>query len=278
MAKKVKANSLDAAVAGNTVLETAVSAAKKAANLVLFQWDELKIDFKSVNDLVTQADVASEKLIVETISGDFPEHQFYGEESEERADLNSDHLWIIDPLDGTTNFSSQIPHFSISIAYAQKGKIKVGVVYDVVKDELFYAVKGKGAFLNGIPIAVSEKTAIDQSIIGTGFAYERGDLMVQTLRTIQRLFENNIRGIRRFGSAALDLCWVACGRFDGFFEYKQLPYDFAAGVLILQEAGGKIVNHFGEPFSLDATGIIVSTPNIFKPFVALTRYGDGATD
>jgi myo-inositol-1(or 4)-monophosphatase len=246
------------------ILTVAAQAARAAAAEILSHWDNLKIDFKGVNDLVTQADVAAEKIIKKHILDTFPAHQFCAEESLQRADLHSEHVWIIDPLDGTTNFAAKIPQFSISIAYAEKGVVKAGVVYDVVKDEMFAASLGEGATLNGEPIRVSDKSSIDQAIVCTGFAYERGPLMRATLKTIEALFDMNLRGIRRMGSAALDFCWVACGRLDGYFEYSLRPWDFAAGALIVTEAGGRICSHDGEPFSLNATGVIIAGPNLFE--------------
>ncbi len=245
------------------MIEVAEQAARAAATEILSHWDNLKIDFKAVNDLVTQADVAAEKLITGIVRDAFPTHQFCAEESTERADLNSDHLWIIDPLDGTTNFAARIPQFSISIAYAEKGVVQAGVVYDVVKDEMFAASLGNGANLNGEKIQVSGKTSIDQSVVCTGFAYERGPLMRATLKTIEMLFDLHLRGIRRLGSAALDFCWVACGRLDGYFEYSLKPWDFAAGALIVTEAGGCICRHDGSAFNLNATGAIIAGPNLF---------------
>lgn len=257
------------------IVETAMRAARAAAGEMLSHWDHLNIDFKAINDLVTQADVAAERIIKEHIESAFPTHGIYAEESLERASLFSDHVWIVDPLDGTTNFANKIPHFSVSIAYAQKGEVQMGLVYDVVKDEMFHAIKGEGAFLNGAPISVSNKAAVNQSIICTGFAYERGPLMRATLAAVQRLFEANMRGLRRLGSAALDFCWVACGRLDGYFEYSLKPWDFAAGALILTEAGGRILSHTGTPFDLNATGAIVSCPDLFDEFVETVVFSSG---
>ena len=254
------------------IIEVAKRAARTAAPEILSHWDNLKIDYKGTVDLVTQADVASEKIIKEIISNAYPTHDFYAEESADRAALNSRHLWIIDPLDGTTNFAGGLPHFSISIAYAEQGKVKAGIVFDIVKDEMFHAREGGGAWLNDRPVRASRTAEIQKSIICTGFAYERGPLMRATLKSIERLFENNLRGIRRFGSAALDFCWVACGRFDGYFEYSLKPWDYAAGALILTESGGKISTHEGEPFDLSATGAIVSAPDVFEHLRSLTQY------
>ena len=254
------------------ILEAAKRAARTAAPVILSHWDNLKIDFKGTVDLVTQADVASEKIIKDVIGSAFPTHDFFAEESVERAALDSPNLWIIDPLDGTTNFAGKLPHFCISIAYAEHGEVKAGVVYDVVKNEMFHAVLGDGAFLNDSPIQVSGASEVHEAIVCTGFAYERGPLMRATLKSIERLFENNLRGIRRFGSAALDFCWVACGRFDGYFEYSLKPWDYAAGALILTEAGGRVCTHGGKPFDFNASGAIIAAPDLFARLVALVRY------
>ncbi|MBN2716107.1 MAG: inositol monophosphatase [Deltaproteobacteria bacterium] len=256
------------------MLEVAKRAARQAAPEILSHWDNLQIEYKGVVDLVTQADVASEKIINEVIGSAFPTHQFFAEETEIRASLDSPHLWIIDPLDGTTNFAGKLPQFCISIAYAENGVVKAGIVYDVVRDEMFHGVAGGGAFLNDSPISVSRVSGINQSIVCTGFAYERGPMMRATLKSIERLFDNNLRGIRRLGSAALDFCWVACGRLDGYFEYILKPWDFAAGALIAQEAGGKICTRTGAPFDLNALGAIVAGPNLFAHLAGAVRLSE----
>jgi len=180
-------------------------------------------------------------------------------------------LWIIDPLDGTNNFSRGIPQFCTSIAYAEHGEVLAGCIYDPERDELFSASKGNDAYLNGQKITVSKRNKINETIIATGFYYDRGQIMEQTLKTIHNLFKNNICGIRRLGSAALDLCWVACGRYDAYFEYKLHPWDFAAGMLIVREALGKCYDKSGDTMTLNGEGFIATNTNLEKKFLDLVK-------
>jgi myo-inositol-1(or 4)-monophosphatase len=183
----------------------------------------------------------------------------------------SENLWIIDPLDGTNNFSNDIPHFSISIAFAQRGKVQMGLIFDPCRKECFTAISGKGAYLNGQKINVSLKSDISHAMVATGFYYDRGEIMEKTLNTIHSLFIYKIRGIRRMGSAALDLAWTSCGRFDVYFEYFLSPWDFAAGMLILKEAGGICLDKFGNEISLDSEGIIATNKNLHKEMISYIK-------
>ncbi len=254
------------------ILDTAIRAARGAGQIILEQRNALQVDFKSATEVVTGTDRAAEASIVATIRQAFPDHEFFAEESAQRASLVAPRLWIIDPLDGTSNFANGIPQYAVSIAFAQDGVVKAGVVFDPVRDELFSAIRGQGASMNGCPIHVSGKDELRHAIVATGFAYDRGTLMVNTLNTVRTLFEQGIRGIRRFGSAALDLSWVACGRFDAYFEYSLCKWDFAAGALILEEAGGALSSHTGGPFTLDATGAITSNGLLHDRMLALTTW------
>jgi myo-inositol-1(or 4)-monophosphatase len=166
-----------------------------------------------------------------------------------------------------------IPQFCVSIGLAVAGELQLGVVYDPNRQELFTAQRGRGAFLNGRPIQVSPRPNLQQSVIGAGFYYDRGDLVTQTLSAIQRLFQVPIRGVRRFGSAALDLCWVACGRYDGYFEYRLGPWDYAAGAVIVAEAGGRCCDRHGQPLQVLSGNVIASSPQIHAELVQLVRYG-----
>mgnify|MGYP001546807138 CR=1 FL=1 len=239
-------------------LELAIMMAKSAGKLILDSYDRLEISYKSSNDLVTQADLESEQYIIGKIREKYPDHSILSEEDETKDATDSDQLWIIDPLDGTNNYSRGIPQFCVSIAFAEKGTVMAGVVYDPCREELFTAQRGKGAFLNGEKLAVSDRTRLDQSIIATGFYYDRGTMMGRTLDTVKLFFEQRICGMRRMGSAALDLCWVACGRYDGYFEYRISPWDIAAGMLLVEEAGGKCVDRNGNPRNLNREGIIAT--------------------
>lgn len=253
-------------------LEIAVDAAKKAGRLVKKMLGGIDAVEKTRNNLVTTADLAAEDSIISMIKKRFPSHSFLAEEHHGNTAANSENLWIIDPLDGTNNYAHGIPQFCISIGYAEKGEVLAGVVFDPMRDECFLAVKGGGAFLNDKRIAVSSCDRLDQSIIATGFGYDRGRIMETTLDSIHRLFTSNIRGIRRSGSAALDMCWVAGGRFDGYFEYQLSAWDYAAGMLIVREAGGVCDDSEGNPIALSATGIVTSNGKIHKEFLDIVRW------
>jgi myo-inositol-1(or 4)-monophosphatase len=248
-------------------LETAVIAAKKAGNLILSLLGNVKISEKNSNyNLVTDADIAAQQCIIDIIQDAFKDDAIFGEEDNDRQPLTAKRLWIIDPIDGTTNFAHDIPHFSLSIAFAEAGEVQCGVVFNPVNGELFSAERTKGAWCNDKPITVSSVSTLAKSVIGTGFYYERGPLMLKTLDSIKNLLTANIQGIRRMGSAALDLCYVACGRYDGYFEYRLSPWDFAAGMLIVHEAGGICIDTDGAERGLFANGMICSNGAIHKEF------------
>ena len=253
-------------------LAVAVDAAKDAGSLVKKMLGSIDAVEKTKNNLVTTADLAAEDAIISIIKKQFPAHSICAEEHHGTTIVDSENLWIIDPLDGTNNYAHAIPHYCVSIAYAEKGIVVAGVVFDPVRDECFTAVQGEGAFLNGKRIAVSLCERLDQSIIATGFAYDRGHIMETTLESIHGLFTSNIRGIRRSGSAALDMCWVACGRFDGYFEYLLSVWDFAAGMLIVREAGGACDDRAGNPIALTATSIATSNGRIHRDFIDVVRW------
>ncbi len=246
------------------VLQTACTAARAGVDVLLAHYGRAEIRYKDVtHNLVTQADIASEEAILRVIRQSFPDHDVLREEGESTGRVDSKHLWIIDPLDGTTNYVHGIPQFSTAIAYASQGEVQVGVVLDAIRDEQFTAIRGQGAQRNGQPIRVSERADLSEAVVATGFYYDRGEMMEQTLGTIARLFHRNIRGIRRFGGAALDQCWVACGRFDGFFEYQLAPWDYAAASLIAQEAGGRCADRTGQQLNIDSGSLIVANDRLF---------------
>ncbi len=236
---------------------------------------EARINYKGTSsNLVTEADLMAESYLAEHLKKLVPDSKVLGEEGSSGEDLNSSKLWIIDPLDGTNNFAHTIPHFAVSVAYAEEGRVLSGVVYDPSRNECFSAALNHGATLNGEPISVSKNGKIFDAIIATGFYYDRGILMERTLLSIHRLFKANIRGIRRFGSAAMDICWVACGRFEGYFEYQLSPWDFAAGQLILREAGGVFADVDGVEREIHSKGTICSNGLIQNLFVELVRERD----
>lgn len=202
---------------------------------------------EGINNLVTEADHASEKAIIAVIKKDFPDHFILSEECGEKGAAN-EFKWIIDPIDGTVNFANGIPICCVSIAVEHNGTIIFGAVYNPIMNEYFFAEKGKGASLNDKPISVSEKTSVLKSCLVTGFPYTYLDEPNGPLQTFEKLIRKGIP-VRRLGSAAIDLCWVAAGRFDGFYEHKLSAWDSAAGFLIVEEAGGKVTDFKGEYYS-----------------------------
>ena len=209
-------------------------------------------------DLVSDADVESELAIAGQLREKLPGHELLGEESLSDGDVNAEHLWVIDPLDGTNNYAHGIPHFAVSIAYYHRGEPVLGVILNPAREEMYTATKGGGAFLNGEPVAVTDEPLLTKSLIGCGFYYDRGDMMRSTLATIEDFFVREVHGIRRFGTAALDLCQVGCGQFGGYFEYQLSPWDFAAGRLFVEEAGGKVTDARGQPLPIASSSILAS--------------------
>ena len=220
-----------------------------AAEIIRFTNSDFKISNKEgVNNLVTEADHASEKAIMDVIRGDFPGHQLLGEESGKFIQ-DSNYKWIIDPIDGTVNFAHRIPLNCVSIAIEKDGDIIMGAVYNPHINEFFFAEKGKGSTLNDKTISVSNETQVLKSCLVTGFPYTYINMPNGPLDIFDKLIRRGVP-VRRLGSAAIDLCWVACGRFDGFYEHKLEPWDSAAGYLIVEEAGGKVTDHENKKFSI----------------------------
>lgn len=253
-------------------LKAAEEAARSAGIAIRQRQGNAKITEKAASNLVTEADLHAQEAIIRAIQSGFPGHSVLAEESDAAVETDSEHLWIIDPLDGTNNFAHSIPHYSVSIAYARNDQVEAGVVYDPVRDEMFTAIRGHGAFLNNTPIKVSDIKSLDQSIIATGFYYDRSIIMRKTLQSVEKLFEHGIHGIRRFGSAALDLCWVACGRFDAFFEYTLSTWDFAAGMLLVSEAGGSCTDQSGGKLVLSSSGLAVSNGCFHDQFLDIVGW------
>ena len=256
------------------IISCAVRAAHAASKIMMAKYGVGRAYEKTKNNLVTEADIECEEAIVSVIGKKYPSHSVLAEERHENTDVLSKNLWIIDPLDGTNNYAHTIPHFCVSIAYAEKGEVLAGIILDPMRKELFTAIKGGGAFLNGTRISVSRTARISQAIITTGFYYDRGRLMEKTLAAIRSLFKADIRGIRRLGSASLDLCWVACGRFDGYFEYRLSPWDFAAGMLIIREAGGRCSDREGKQLALTSRSAMVSNGKIHREFLRIVKWRD----
>jgi myo-inositol-1(or 4)-monophosphatase len=227
----------------------------------------LQVANKGVIDLVTEADLAAERFIIERIQTHYPRHAILAEESGATVSVESasEFKWIVDPLDGTTNYAHGYPVFCVSIALERAGEIILGVIYDPVRDELFAAERGLGATLNGRRIRVSEVEDLNRAMVCTGFPYDvrdRGDFARHFAHFIM-----HAQAIRRDGSAALDLAYVACGRFDGFFEEGLRPWDVAAGVLLVEEAGGRVSHYNGQPFNIYTPPILASNGLMHEPMM-----------
>ena len=248
-------------------LKTAVAAARQAGELILNNCGTLssgEISLKQAFDFVTRVDTESEALIINTIRERFQDHHFLAEESLREAETD-DFRWIIDPLDGTTNYIHGFPFSAVSIALQYKRKIIAGVIFDPFRNELFTALKGDGAFLDGKKITVSTVSNLANALIATGFPFKRKDLIEHYLTLFRNIFLE-VSDIRRAGSAALDLAYVACGRCDGFFEIGLGPWDCAAGSLIIKEAGGVITN-FGGGDDFLSIGNIVAGNTLIHPML-----------
>jgi myo-inositol-1(or 4)-monophosphatase len=256
-------------VGGKSYTAVAINTAAKAG-----QWIKSKLgDFNSIDvkyspqDLVTEVDKGSEKMIRKLIMTHFPQHSFLGEEGVEPGPAasakalqnvsNAEYLWIVDPIDGTTNFIHGFPFYTVSIALAYKGEVIVGVVYDPSRDELFVAEKGKGAYVHGKKMQVSSDDMLSNSLIATGFPSDRNTALPINLKGVQ-LIAPKVRNIRVAGSAALHLAYVADGRLSGFWEIGLNSWDIAAGALLIQESGGKITDTAGKPYNLAVRNVIGS--------------------
>ena len=241
--------------------------AKQAADFIksnLLKVSTNDIQTKSQNSLVSYVDQEAERMIVARLQELLPEAGFVTEEDTIDQSTSESYEWIIDPLDGTTNFLHKIPVFAVSIALRRDGEMVSGVVYNVMVDECFYAWRDGGAFLNGDPISISSNEDFSESLIATGFPYYDFEKLEQYLSTFKELISET-RGLRRLGAAAVDLAYVACGRFDGFFEYSLHIWDIAAGVLIVKEAGGIVSDFDGGQDHLTGSEIIATSPQIYEP-------------
>lgn len=247
----------------NTLIEAAKAGAERAA--FYFNKKHQIINKDGVNNPVTEADKASEKAIFEVIKSAYPDHFLLSEESGEIAQ-DSEYKWIIDPIDGTINYAQNIPICCISIGVEKAGEMILGAVYNPFMNEFFFAEKGKGATLNDAPIHVSEQTSLEKSCLATGFPYEYIQDPNGPIPVFERFISQGI-ALRRLGSAALDLCWTACGRYDGFYEHRLNAWDSAAGYLIVEEAGGKVTNLSGDKYNPYQHGLIASNGLIHNTLV-----------
>ncbi|MCL5124094.1 MAG: inositol monophosphatase [Deltaproteobacteria bacterium] len=217
---------------------------------------ESKGDGPDSIDIVTDADKASERFIMDQVRKAFPSHDILTEETKTEI-TGSRFLWIIDPLDGTVNFAHSYPQFAVSIGWMENNVIRAGVVFDPIREEMFWASQGDGAFLNGTRICVTQRTNLNRCVIGTGFPYDKANSSINNLKEFCDV-TLRVQGVRRAGSAALDLAWVACGRLDGFWELKLKPWDFAAGIILVQEATGRVTDRRGAPMELWTPSIVAT--------------------
>ena len=255
------------------MLNTAVKAARRAAaiiNRASFDIDRIKVNEKSPNDFVTEVDQAAEQAIIDVLHQAYPDHAFLCEESGASANLNdqNEFVWIIDPLDGTTNFIHGFPQYCVSIALQHRGQITQAVVYDPTRNDLFTATKGAGSYLNDKRLRVSKRDRLADGLIGTGFPYRDMESLEQYIDMF-RIMAQRCAGLRRPGAAALDLAYVAAGRLDGFFEKGLKPWDMAAGALLVTEAGGIVGTFEGESDYLYRGDAIAGTPKVFAQMVML---------
>ena len=251
--------------------QIATQVAKQAGSFLLEKFGQvLQVERKSLIDLVTDVDRASEQLIRDQLLSVFSDHAMLGEEDGLYGDDKSNPLWIVDPLDGTTNYASGFPVFCVSIALEIEGQIVVGIVYDPNRDELFCAVRGKGATLNGAPIHVAAVNCLDDAVVGTGFPYDRRSNPDDNLNNFA-MFMKNCRGVRRIGSAALDMAYVASGRMAGFWELRLGSWDTAAGWLLLEEAGAVVTDIFGAPYHHTAASVLGSNPILHPQMLELLK-------
>ena len=253
------------------MLNMAIKAAREAGDIIARsadRIDQLQIENKDKNDFVTEVDRLAESTIIDLLKQAYPSHAFLGEESgthEGKEEGGILYEWIIDPLDGTTNFLYGIPHYAVSIALKRNGKLDQAVIYDPIKDDLFYASRGAGAFLNKRRIRVSKRNSIDGALLTTGVPYraDQEKLIAPYFETMKALLPDTA-GVRRPGAASLDLAYVAAGRYDGFWEFSLHEWDIAAGILLVQEAGGLIGDLSGGSTHMKTGDILAASPKVFK--------------
>jgi len=248
------------------IANIAEKAARSAGSIILKaseRMDKVRIIEKGVHDFTTDIDILVENEIIQQIHVAYPDHKILGEENGECGGSNEESLWIIDPIDGTTNFIHGLPHYAVSIAYQYRGKIEHGVIFDPIRDELFSASRGRGAKLNNTRLRVSECQRLEFGLIGTGFPVKFVELHALYLSLFSKIFPKTA-GMRRAGSAALDLAYVAAGRLDGFWEMQLNLWDYAAGILLIKEAGGMVGDFLGSEEYLNSGHIVAGNLKIFK--------------
>lgn len=254
----------------NRVFRIAKKAAIAGGKITLKYFKRLKsVSVKRNAGLVSEADRESEEKIRRIVKANFPGHRFLGEEGG-YSDIESDFLWVVDPLDGTTNYVHGFPFFCVSIGVERNGIVEVGVVHAPLLNATYTAIKGRGAYLNGKKISVSRSKDIRESLLATGFSYKKNVTLESEIRDFKS-FAAKSRGIRRAGSAALDFCMVASGVFDGFWERALAPWDTSAGSLIVQEAGGLVTNYKGEPFVTSMNSVAAGNPHIHPQIIRILK-------
>jgi len=256
------------------MLNVAVKAARRAGTVInraSLNLERLQVDRKQHNDFVTEVDKAAEAAIIETLSEAYPTHGFLAEETGEH-NVDAENVWIIDPLDGTTNFIHGFPQYAVSIALAVNGVTQQAVVYDPTRDELFTATRGSGAYLDRRRLRVATQDRLANALIGTGFPYREDQDLERYLKIFGEM-SRQCAGLRRPGAASLDLAYVAAGRYDGFFESDLKPWDMAAGALLITEAGGLVGNYRGEEGFLKSGEVMAGNPRIYAQMVqCLAKY------
>jgi len=260
----------------NSIMDTAIHIARSAGDGIrraAADISSLNIEQKSLYDYVSEVDRESERLIVDCIKNTFPEHQVIGEEYGVQGPSEASYQWVIDPLDGTTNFLRSIPHYAVSIGVLNHGVLDHAVVYDPAKDELFTASRGAGSKLNGVPIQVSSSPSIRGALLSTGVPYS-GENLEQVdafSNTLTGLLKMQTSGLRRLGAAALDLAYVAAGRYDGFWEANLKKWDIAAGALLVKEAGGVVTNLHGASNYLESGNVLAANHSVHQDMLAVTK-------
>jgi myo-inositol-1(or 4)-monophosphatase len=255
------------------IKQVGIKAAYRAGKILNAHFGNLShVTKKGAIDLVTEADTESEKAILATIQEFFPDHAILAEESGSRSGLNGSSAgqWIIDPLDGTTNYAHNLPIFAVSIAFSANARVQMGVVFNPTNGELFTAIRGQGAHLNNQPLRVSKTEILRDSLLVTGFPYGVHQMADELIARFGKCLLAS-QGVRRLGSAALDLCYVAAGRFEGFWENNLKPWDTAAGMLIVSEAGGLVTDFSGDPFDVNKVEILATNGYIHNELIGLLQ-------
>ncbi len=255
------------------MVNIALTAAKEAGHIIhkhSQQLDRVKISQKDKNDFVSEVDIKAEQAIIHTIQKAYPDHSIMAEESGYQEHEQSEYTWIIDPIDGTTNFLHGFPFYAVSIAVKYKNKIEHGLIYDPIRLEVFSASRGQGAMLNNQRIRVNKEIQFAKTLIGTGFPFRNKEIAQKYFDTFTKIFDQ-CAGVRRAGAAALDLAYVASGRLDGFWEFGLKPWDVAAGSLLIKEAGGLVCDTEGQENYLNTGNIVAGNPKILKSLLQLIK-------